>query len=426
MTPPSQSASEALSAQIESRYCCQLSDDLADWFDSKIWQSAGGAEYREVADPQDLLSETPESIWPCLMPCDFLPLIGNGEGDWLGVRVDAQNRASEIVQWYHGGGDWIPWGASLAEAILFDAVANRLPGPKRRHAVPAGPVVRQAQHDDWTRWAIQHLPKESADAVDADCESDELARVLLQVGVSEVAVRCELIQDALSESLSATFTPKVAGEFEIDWNTAVEWMFDVERIPEKACKKLQSKFGFVVETPQDWQSAAEHARRITQLSPELACGWDLLGYAQAKLGETERAIECYVHGAAKSVFTDQSVRLRTHWSSTQSAKFSTARLLEIRPDETNEYYRLQTDGNAKQRRTSVTEYWSRHAEQSSTEPAHCLENWIAAGWDLGAEPMTAFGEILEKIVIKANAANQPARAAVAQTHRSVLRDRYGA
>ena len=71
------------------------------------------------------------------MPCDFLPVLGNDRGDWLCVRFGNDNSANEIIHWYHGGGDWIPWGQTLAEAIVFDSVRAKLPGNRRDHAISA-------------------------------------------------------------------------------------------------------------------------------------------------------------------------------------------------------------------------------------------------------------------------------------------------
>ncbi len=71
---------------------------------------------------------------------DTLPLIGNEYGDWLCVRVDEDNRFGELVHWYHGGGDWIPVGKSIAEAVLHDIVDQFRPrkgqvlrGSSRKH-----------------------------------------------------------------------------------------------------------------------------------------------------------------------------------------------------------------------------------------------------------------------------------------------------
>ena len=89
--------SASWSERFARRYQCALSDTLADWLDREIWKSAGVGEYREPADVDQLLEPAPEPIWPGLMCCDFIPLIHNAAGDWLCVRVDQNNEASQIV-----------------------------------------------------------------------------------------------------------------------------------------------------------------------------------------------------------------------------------------------------------------------------------------------------------------------------------------
>ncbi|MDP7133438.1 MAG: hypothetical protein QF437_23285, partial [Planctomycetota bacterium] len=47
--------------------------------------------------------------------------MGNGCGDVLCLRFNSRGTVSEVVRWLHEGGDWTPYGASLCEALLFDA-----------------------------------------------------------------------------------------------------------------------------------------------------------------------------------------------------------------------------------------------------------------------------------------------------------------
>ena len=51
--------------------------------------------------------------------------------------------------------------------------------------------------------------------------------------------------------------------------------------------------------------------------------------------------------------------------------------------------------------------------------------YMAAGWDIGAEPITAYGDLLDRIAEVALRCGQRARAEVASTHRRCLRQRYG-
>ncbi len=241
-------------ALIADRYRCTLSQVLADWFDREIWKRAGRNEYHEPIDPESLLVAAPEAIWPGLMTCDLLPIISNRAGDWLCVRVDHNNVASEIVQWYHGGGDWIPWGHNLAEALVFDALIDRLPGKSRRHAIPAeDPRPNGDAHDPVADpildWALQHLPPSVTIAFDAATRESEVARILLDAGVAEIAVRCELVLSALMQP-ERKFEQLLRADPSVSRAQLAEWSFDTDRIPDQKRSLLQQIHGNVI----SWQA----------------------------------------------------------------------------------------------------------------------------------------------------------------------------
>ncbi len=198
-SPPA--ASGTWSNRLSERYRCPLSPALADWFDQGIWKLEGLGEYREPVSPEMLLESAPETIWPGLMNCDLLPLLGNRAGDWLCAKVDEDNRFSTIVQWYHGGGDWIPWGRDLSEAILFDALVERVAQSitghsRRRHAVPAEatrPLDRAVHDDPFLEWALSHVPQPIATAVKAEAPSERVISAMLEHQIAEIAVRCEMV-----------------------------------------------------------------------------------------------------------------------------------------------------------------------------------------------------------------------------------------
>lgn len=430
---PSRS-NHAWSARMEQRYRCRLSADLADWFDAEIWKRTGHGEYHLPVDPETLLGESPEAIWPALMPCDLLPLIGNDAGDWLCVRFDDDSCASEIVQWYHGGGDWIPWGDSIAEAIVFDAVRDCLPGPKRSHATPAespGPLNSGSNErsDPILDWACRYMPPAVKLLVHSGDPSGSAPSVLIDAGVCEVAVRCTLMEAALHEPLSEILTRDFAEGMGIEWDAAIEWMFDNERIPPNMREQLSRKFNVSLEATQDWESAAQQCLHVTQHAPALAWAWDILGYCHERAGNFEAAITAYVRGVQSSVFTDQSVRLRTHWTSTQASKFSAARLLNVAPAivQQSTYLRMLCEGDAEERRRQATLHWLAESDQATAggDVGIAHQNLVRAGWDLGAEPLTMYADILERVGETAVQADRAAQAELADTHRACLRSRFG-
>lgn len=440
-------ASGPWSHQISDRYQIRLSDDLVDWFDREVWRYSSGAEYVEGVEPSVLIEAAPELIWPALMPPNLLPLIGNMAGDWLCVRVDEDSRAAEIVQWYHGGGDWISWGNSIAEAIVFDDVHPRLPGPGRRHSIPAEEFRgRQAvtcsiagsdQYQAVTSvvdWALQHLPSEAAKLVHGDASDGELANALIRLRIAEIATRCEVVQDCLSENLSAVLDPKTAKTLGIDWNAALQWMFDLQQIPGEMRQRLIDELSVDLRTEQDWETAAQHCRAVTELTSQYGWAWEILGYAAERAGDPVAAIEAYRRGLDCSVFTDHSVRMRTHWAAGVAAKFSAARLSALQPapseptlSDPDDYVQTMRISDADQWRSAATAYWTRVAEaQERAEnwsAAH--QSWIAAGWDCGAEPMSDYGRLLDRVAVTATKSGYAGRAEVARTHRNCLRERYG-
>ncbi len=420
------------SARIEDRYRCRLSPVLADWFDSETWKLVGSGEYREPVAPESLLVPAPEVIWPGLMGCDLLPLIGNTAGDWLCVRVDQNNVMSEVVQWYHGGGDWIPWGEDLAQAILFDAAIERIPGAARRHAVPAEnprPVVDAAQRrqDPLLQWARSHRPDAVAALFDRQLQGQEIAEAMLESQLAEVAVRCELVISLLTHWPRAILHSLFRDDASLDRSDLAKWSFDLDQMPEPIRHNLQKQTG--VAASQDWDAAAVHANRVCEIAPELAWGWEIFGYAAERRGDLSSAIAAYRRASTCSVFTDQSIRLDTHWMASESAKFSVARLKQLRPDEvaTSTYFQILCQPDAGQRRRQATAYWTEQAGQmaGNNDPCQTHRCHVAAAWDLGAEGIQSYASVLDRITESAQDAGQEGRAEVARTHLLCLRERYG-
>ena len=108
-------------------------------------------------------------------------------------------------------------------------------------------------------------------------------------------------------------------------------------------------------------------------------------------------------------------------------KFSAARLIQIGYSPTDSTEKAYLDclavSAADKRRDRVREHFSRLAETANAADAH--ELWFRAGWDLGAEPMLAFAELLEHVAKAAESAGRTAQSELAKTHRNCFRDRYG-
>ena len=429
---------DSWSLRISNRYRLELPEDLADWLDGELWRQSGCGEFRQPVDAAVLLGQTPDPIWPALMPPDFLPLVGNSAGDWLCLRVDANDQVSQIVHWYHGGGDWLPWGRTLAEAVVFDAIGPRLPGQRRRHAIPAeNPRCDEPNpHDPLLTWALRHSPPEITELLESGLDGEMLAARMIESQTAEIAIRCELVQQALANPLADQLTRDWAEHAGIDWNDAIKWMFDLNLLPDSIRQQIEGELAIDLTPRQRWDQAAEHCRRVGELAPELAWPWEIAGYCRQRRGQLRAARSLYASALPQSVFTDQSVRLQSHWTADRAAKFSAAMLRELQLNETEslpdqlvdpKYLDALCEPDPQIRRETVTRYWCGKADAAREQGRwqDVYENLVAAGWDLGAEPMTIYGDLLEQISEAASHAGFAARAEVARTHRACLRDRYG-
>ena len=278
-------------------------------------------------------------------------------------------------------------------------------------------------------WACRFLPTDLVSLIRKEKSLTDTASILLEAGLCEVAVRCTLVEHALDEPLSGILSHDLAAQLQIDWNTAIEWMFDIERVPADVRRRLSRDFKLPFDAIQDWETAAEHCRRVTDLAPSLAWAWDMLGYCRERSGAIEDAMTAYIRGAQSSVFTDQSVRLRTHWTANQSSKFSAARLLELAPSmvQNSTYLRMICEGTPEQRRIQVAVHWLTESDQATAggDVGVAHQNLVRAGWDLGAEPIGLYADILQRIAETAVQADRAAQAELAETHRACLKTRFG-
>lgn len=434
----------------------RLTPQWADWFDTLACQATLDGEFFEPVHPEQLLDAAPEVIWPGLMPPDLMPLAGNTLGDWLCGRIGSDDTISEVVHWYHGGGDCLPYGRTMSEALLYDALAPRFAGWRLRLAQPAEPLPsasrRRLADRIGTRWALQHLGVPLAEVFSEEVPACRVAEVLLEHGVAEVAVRCDHVLAALDNEIRRRMTPQLAAQLGVGWERdVVRWMFDVGQASEALRRQMASQWG--VPEPswklQDWMAAADHCRQVAAVRDDLAWVHDILGWAAERCGRLDEAIEHYCQGAQASLFTDQSVRFRTHFDSDQVCKFSIARLRHLgREDRLDaEYLRCLLVGprhagpDDATWRDRVCQYWLDKAEHSTAAgirsaasrqesspgvaaAARRYELVYRAGWDVGCDTIQRYGQLLAQLAEAAAAAGQAARAELAKTHAECLHGRY--
>ncbi|MGV3484683.1 MAG: SMI1/KNR4 family protein [Planctomycetaceae bacterium] len=421
------------SGAIAERYHLQLSAELVDWFDSGVCEALGHGEFCEPASPDQLLVTAPECIWPGLMPPDFLPLVGNGLGDWLCGRVTAQGTIDEILYWYHGGGDYLPYGAGLAEALLFDTLADRLPGRRQLHAIPAERESLEPHErvsGTMIAWALRQLPSDVAEVLAIDAPPSRVASALMQHGVALDAVRCDTVLAALDNVLRIRMTASDAQSLGVQWDRDVaKWMFDTDTIPADVRAMLRARWDLADDHGfgQDWQTVERVCSQLAQERDDLGWVHDCLGWSAQRRGDLATAIDHYERAATTSVFTDQAVRFRTHFDSEKIAKFSVARLLEIGGGQRLDARYLEALCRAEEPnwRERVTAYWLDQAADPAMTAADRYAHIHRAGWDVGCDSMRRYRELLEQLADAAIAAGQFARAELARTHAACIDDRYG-
>lgn len=430
--PPaeSQQSAERWSDRIAQRYRLRLSSSWNDWFDSEQWQCAGCNEFNHPVSPETLLASQPDFIWPGFMPPDTLPVLGNKYGDWLCLRVGADDGAAEVLHWYHGGGDWIPWGANLAEAIAFDVVRRVLPGRRIAHAVrPVDDAGADSSGDcPHVRWAQSHVADgfraflaRPRHELEKNAGADHFSSI-----AANPAVAASLILAALDSEFRRRVQPDTSRRLGIAWEpTIVMWMFDTDRVSEEAIRAVRRRddSGDADVLKQDWPQATRLADSVLARRHDLGWAWDIRGWSAERDGELSLAVQCYRGGLRASAFADQSVRFRTHWFPESYGKFTAFRLYELQRSgkvhvEPDEYLQILWDSDAKSLRRNVTEYWTRVAEARSAagEHARAYEALYAAGWDLGLQNLTGYRDLLSRLADTAEAAGQHGRAEVARTH----------
>lgn len=436
------SGSSGWSRAIAERYHLRLSDELAHWFDSGVCDGIGHGEFCEPAHPEQLIENAPDCIWPGLMPPDVLPLVSNGLGDWLCGRVSANGTISEVIYWYHGGGDYLPYGKGLAEAIIFDTLASRLPGRRQLHAVPAEreePEHQAIISSALVEWALTQLSSEVANVMSIDAPPSLVASELSRHRIATDAVRCDAVLAALDSAMRTRLTTADAAALGVSWDKVVaKWMFDTSTIPGAHRSQVAARLvGANADSghadvdheglfAQDWDTVERICGEIARERSDLGWVHDCLGWAAQRRGDISTAATHYEQSAVTSVFTDQSIRFKTHFDGDRVAKFSVARLLELgqahRLDA--EYVNALTHADRPNWREQVVSYWLGQLSATLPTADQRYQLIYRAGWDVGCESMHRYHEILTMLADAATDAKQLARAEVARTHAACIEDRY--
>ena len=431
----------ALSERLAERYSLRLDDHWRQWFDRDDDRQLLMGPFGSPVVVEDLLQAAPADLWPGFMLPDTLPIVTNDYGDWWCARVDANNEISEVIQWSHGGGDWLPVGRSMAQAALWDYVQHWR-GPaieveQAAHEYPSRLAPGNDEllpRDNWLQWMASSL-KVAPESLQqllgtfAQHRYNDGLELMLQYEWSSAAVACELVEIALQGKLARLADNQLAMRCGINWTPEyTSWLFDTAHISVDARRMLR-ELAPDVQFDQDWLAAEAWALRIHQQRSDLSWTGDICGWAALRRGDVDRAVELFFANRTNSAFTDQSVRLRSHWFPEHLGKFSVAHLAN-RPSldlHNDPYLHMLWNEPAQRTRAAVREFWLMRARQSLADGdfAESYRCYMSAGWDLGAERMSDYVEILDGLATTAQQAGWTARAEIATTHAECLKRRRG-
>ncbi len=434
--------SVAPSERLAEHYALRLDEHWRQWFDQDClrWLLAGPFRSPVVVD--DLLEDSPPDLWPGFMLPDTLPVVSNDYGDWWCLRVDEHDQISEVIQWSHGGGDWLPVGRTMAQAALWDYVQHWR-GPaieimQAAHEYPSRPAPDPQSlppNENWTTWLAHGLGVSATDvqqllSVFASHDYRHGLEILCERAWSLEAAACELVEIALQGNLARLADPKLAMRCGINWTPEyTSWLFDTRHISDDA-RRLLLELKPDVRFEQDWAAAARWSALVRSRRGDLSWAGDIGGWEAWRSGDATRAAQLFFENRRCSAFTDQSVRLRSHWFAEHLGKFSVAQLQQLKTYLTPEqqldpYLQLLWREPVQRTRAAVREHWLTRAREQlqSGQFADSYESYVLAGWDLGAERMSDYVEILDGLVLSATQAGWSARARIAAVHAQGLKRR---
>lgn len=455
-----------LSKKLAERFRLNLTPEWQNWFDHDFELLRPAGVFQTAISADQLCAECPAEIWPGFMLPDTLPVIGNEYGDWICVRIEADGRLGELLHWYHGGGDWVPVGASLAEAILHDVVDQFR--PVGYQVLRGASETLAAHHVDQVaeRFSQTKLRDWLAVGLASDGNSkNHVGQILLQIeaalrrgdyatalrsmydaGWSLDAVACDLIEECLQRPVTPLANPAAAKSLGMNWTPDyVRWLFDAELVPTELRSQLAGLVDLTVDNwpAQDWGLATALAEGVLQRRQDLGWAFNIMGWSKQRTGDLQGAASVYFRGMFASAFSDQSVRMRTHWTDSSYGKFAMAQLFQIgeqsqlppsasanldvsEAKQRHQYLTMIVEAPEKLLLNQVREFWCEAGKRQLQDqaPAGAFDCFYRAGWDLGLQRLSEYQSILEMMVHSAQSAGWDARAQVAQTHLNCLRSRF--
>ncbi|MEM7476870.1 MAG: SMI1/KNR4 family protein [Planctomycetota bacterium] len=426
---------------LANRYEINLSAAWKDWLNDSVMELKLPGMMRKAVDVTQLCEPGPSVIWPGFMLPDTLPVLGNDYGDWICVRVNPSNDLGELIYWYHGGGDWIPVGNTMAEAVLHDAVDQFRPIRTQmiRSATESridtlANVLARLNYSQLRNWLGRSLPGDDALLILSEViewignqDHNAALRAMRQIGWCRDAIACDLIESYLQLPVQVIAQREYADLLDIPWfPDYINLLFDCEQASDAQRVAIAAAATKWDGWPQqDWTKASSLASEVLQRRHDLGWATAVCGWQQERSGQTDAAIDIYKRGVFGSAFTDQGVRLNSHAETDENGKFAAARLAHFRDVlalEEDKYIQLFLRRRERSLLAEVCDFWFQRAEKSESEGdfEEAYRLFYRAGWDMGVSRMQKYKSILSGLERCARQAGWNGMAKVAEAHQNCL------
>ncbi len=402
------------SAQLAERFCLQLPADFKAWLDEECPARIHGGEFSLALTVEEMIDPDPGVMWGGFMLPDTMPVMGNRYGDWLCFRLGFDGGIRDWIIWRHGGGDWTTVGSTFVEALLYESASPFAHGNAARPSPAA-------------EWAIEYVRGESGVSLRAlfDDPTDSRLAALLDWRPSLPVYR-DLALLAVSCPFRTKATPSLAAQMSLRWDPDfVRLCFDTSSISREQAAEIRHRLDADAEQffVQDWEKATATANAAAALSREIGWAFEIAGWGAERSGETDTAIQRYLSAMDCSVFSDESVRFRSHWFDPNHGKFAAARLRQLRYESDDPYQRLLLNGSEHIGKVVAAQWMERGAAaewEGDFETAYRC--YWKSGWDLGHPSLDGFSALLNDMARVAKRGNSVGLDTLAQLHsKSILR-----
>lgn len=401
------------SKKLNDKFGTNLSQELCDWFDTKMWESEFVGSYAQFIPPNDLLNHKSYAIWGGLMLPDMLPLASNGGGDVLAVRIGVSGEAGEVIQWIHEGGYWSPWGASLSEALLFN-LAKALDDESEEEE-----ILEEAKRPVF-EWMLTWLGKGGFDvgSLRSQLQKGRALAAALHLGLCRVAINAYLAERHLRTGLEKKVRRigifSIAEETGLDVEEISSWCRQPQTIPDKHRVTLAKHLGLSVDelVSINMPGALDCAKSVIALRTDLAWPYAVLGRDARERGDEAAEAK---HLAMELRAPETTYDFAQTWNEfmvQKSERFSRLFPLLVGLDDF-EYLEMKDSCEPRP-------YWIKMANEAEKEGDHAAAygHWFLAGWDiLRSDGMDA---IMDGLYRTAKAAGFDALARLVEHHKKTL------